>query len=620
MLSQVRGQVAPAFAFAVSYLRLLAEEFGLGALAVWFGTQGIEHYVLGDAREFEWQDKLADLLRTTTPLGPHKESAFCATLRKHPEGDRRCHACDAKWIARARKSGRSWGYQCHAGLSEVIAPIEVDGKRVGEIMGGQLASRDDLPHGFDDVWRRVHDIEGLKREELRQAFANMKAVDKASLRRIRVHLQAAARALGALIESVAGLMSREALLGQVRSYAEHDFACFALTQPDATEQEIASRAKALGFSRTPRVVIVVQADRTGRAAFGRRRAHAVADLPVLFEAAQRLLRDVPNRIVSSIRPRELVVLLSPEPTRNPLLRRLRVHALQARLKRELELRGSEPLLVGVSDCENPSVSLAKAYEEAQANVGRKTPSSTLNEEAVSESLEHIVSRMTEAGHDVPQALREADRLRFERAIEAQLRLVAQCPTGSHHARLCLFTQMVLNLLSASRALGQKASAMDRVETRYALAMPRLRTASDMVEWFHDTMMPLADAMLAEPSSRLERIAAKACGLTAQRLPETIGRDGVAETLGLSGTHFGKIFREKTGMTFREFVKRLRIAKAQHLLLFPGKTVAEVAGAVGYSSTAAFSRGFEQVCGASPCAYRNNPQAFPRIKLPDGVEV
>ena len=620
MLSQVRGQVEPAFAFAVSYLRLLAEEFGLGALAVWFGTEGIEDYISGNAREFEWQDELAALLRTTTPLGPQGQSAFCAALRKHPEGDRRCHECDAKWIVRARKSGRSWAYQCHAGLSEVIVPIVVNGKRIGEVMGGQLASTDDLPHGFTDVWQRVRDIKGLDRAVLDKAFADIHVVDKASLRRIRAHLQAAARALGALIESAAGLMSREALLGQVRSYLERDFAWFALTQPDATEEEIGFRAKALGFPDTPSVAIVAQADRTTRAAFRQPHSHAAADLPALLEAAQRLLRDSPNSILSSIRPGELVILLSPERTRNPSLRRLRVRELAKRLKREFESKCAETLLVGVSDCEAPFVSLAKAYEQAHADMGRKALSSIEDEPELGASVEKVVSRMTELGQAVRRAAREADRSEFQRAVEAQLRLVAVCPESSDEARLCLFTQMVLNMLSTFRTVSEDAQAVDGVETRYTLAMPSLRTASDMVAWFHTNLMPLSDAILVEPSSRLDRIVVRACDLTAHRLSEPVGRDDVAQALGLSSTYFGKVFRGKTGMTFREFVKRLRVLKAQKLLLLPGKTVAEVAGEVGYSTTAAFSRGFEQVCGASPCAYRNNPQAFPRIALPESVDV
>ena len=620
ILNQVRGQVEPAFAFAVSYLRLLSEELGLGALAVWFGAEGIEEFGAGKSKEFEWQDAVSALLQSTMPLGPQGQSSFCATLRKNPEADRRCHECDAKWIARARKSGRSWAYQCHAGLSEAIAPIVVNGKRVGEIMGGQLASTDELPNGFEDVWCRLQDIQGLDRKSLAKAFSEIHVVDKVSHQRIRTHLQAAARALGALIESVADLMSREALLGQVRSYAERDFAWFALTQPDAAAEKIVSRARALGLSGMPTAAIVILADRTDRASFRQGGTRAAGTLSALFEAVRRILEDEPNSVVCSLRPEELLILLSPEQARNPSLRRLRVEEIAERLRKEMESRYAGPLLVGVSDCDAPFVSLAKAYEEAHTNMGRVALSSTVDDATLGTSVARVVSRMTQLGDAVRRAVRAADRSALDRAMEAQLRLVAGCPGDSDKACQCLFTQMVLNLLSAFRSVSEDVHRMDDVEARYALVLPSLQTASDMTEWFHVHLLPLIETILVDPSAKLDRIIAKACDLTASRLTETIGREEVAEVLGLSGTYFGKVFRAKTGMTYREFVKRLRVSKAQKLLLLPGRTVAEVAGELGYSTTAAFSRSFEKFCGASPSAYRNNPRAFPRIRLPERAEV
>lgn len=620
MLNQVRGQVEPAFAFAMSYLRLLSEDLGLGALAVWFGTEGIEEFGAGRPKALEWQDAVSALLQTATPLGPQGESPFCRTLRENPEADRRCHECDAKWIARARKSGRSWAYQCHAGLSEAIAPIVVHGKRVGEIMGGQLASKDELPNGFEDVWRRLEDIDGLERGPLERAFSKVHAVDRASHQRIRTHLQAAAQALGALIESVAALMSREALLGQARTYAERDFAWFALTQPEATEEDIGSRAKALGLSETPTAVIVILADRTDRTVLRQDGIRAGGTLSALFETVRKALANEPNIVVCSLRPEEILILLSPGQARNPSVRRLRLQEIANGLCDKIAPEFDGPLLVGISDCDSPFVSLAKAYEEAHADIGRAALSSAFGDAALGTSIARVVSRMTELGGAVRRAVRESDLPALKRAIEAQLRLITGCPEDADKAPLCLSTQMVLNLLAALRSVSQHGQRIDSIETRYALAMPSLQTASDMVEWFHTHLLPLAETILVEPAAKLDRLVATACDLTAARLSETVSREEVATALGLSSTYLGKVFRAKTGMTYREFVKRLRISKARKLLLLPGKTVAEVAGELGYSTTAAFSRSFEKFCGASPSAYRGDPQAFPGVDLPECADL
>lgn len=615
MLRRLRGHVEPAFAFAVSYLRLLSEEMGLGALAVWFGAEGIERYLADDTRDLEWRDELADLLRSATPLGPSGQSAFCAELRRHPEGDRRCHECDARWISRVRKYGRSWVYQCHAGLSEVIAPIVVNGKRVGEVMGGQIASAERLPNGFDDIWGRVQDIEGVERAVLARVFARVRVVDERTLAGIQSRLRAAARGLGALIESIAGLMSREALLGRVRSHLERDFAWFALTSPDAAEEDVAARAKALGFSQPPSAVIVIARDRTSRAGFGHAGRESAAMPPVLFETAQRLLNDVPNTIVCSIRPEEVLVLLSPGRSRNPALRRLYVEDIMTRLTQELRRADAGPLLIGMCDGGAPGARLARTYEEALADLGRNVLSLVESDPEAEISLGRLLQRMTLLDEEVRQAVRERARPALESAVEAQLRLAAGCPGSDGGARLSLFTHMTMNLLSVLRTVARDQDGIDRAGARYGKAMSTLRTAQDMTTWFHANLLPLLDAAFGEPESPRDRTIAAACSLAARRLSEPITREQLAAELGVSSTHFGKMFRMATGMTFREFLSRVRARKAQQLLLTPGHTVADVADELGYGSTAAFSRSFERICGASPSAYRNAPQAYPRIHVP-----
>ncbi|MBX7258579.1 MAG: PocR ligand-binding domain-containing protein [Candidatus Hydrogenedentes bacterium] len=617
MLDKVRGQVEPAFAFAVSYLRILQQNLGLGALAVWFGTQGIEQYLSGNSKELDWHDMLSDLVRTSAPLSPKGLSTFCATLRRRQEARRRCRECDACWIARTRKTGRTWTYQCHAGLSEVVTPIVVNGKCVGEVMGGQLASTDDLPNGFEDVWQRISDIDGLNRHELALAFESLRPADSQHLNRVRISLQAAARALGALIESVADLMSRETMLGQVRSHLERDFAWFALTQPDASPEEIGARAKALGFTETPNIAIVVQPDYTNRVVLAGERNRVSFDVPALFEKAQRLFSNVPNSVVSSIRPDELVVLFSPGQTRNPALRNVRVRELVASLKREIETQSSTPVLIGVGGLDTPWGSAANAYTEAR-NAMQPAPDSDVT--LLADSIEDghsLVARMAALGRESHAAFRDSDRKRYSEIVEAQMRLIAGPAPNSDEIRRCLLSQAVFDTLLLLRNNGSPST--DRIHLAFATGLASLRTGAEMVEWMQINVVPALSALWEAPQSISARRVGKAGDILSRGLAEAPSREDVAHTLGLSGSILGKSFRKQTGVTYREYLRLLRMRQAQRLLLIPGKPVAQVATEVGYTTTAAFSRAFEKVCGASPIAYRNNPRAFPPIVLPEGCD-
>jgi AraC-like DNA-binding protein len=84
---------------------------------------------------------------------------------------------------------------------------------------------------------------------------------------------------------------------------------------------------------------------------------------------------------------------------------------------------------------------------------------------------------------------------------------------------------------------------------------------------------------------------------------------------MSESHFGKVFRKRLGVSFRDYLQMARVARAQQLLLEPGKSILDIAVEVGYADTASFTHAFKKVCGASPTEYRNAPRAFKRIELP-----
>lgn len=63
------------------------------------------------------------------------------------------------------------------------------------------------------------------------------------------------------------------------------------------------------------------------------------------------------------------------------------------------------------------------------------------------------------------------------------------------------------------------------------------------------------------------------------------------------------FKEATGLTPNEYVQRLRISAAEHLLRHTDWPVERIALQVGYENRAAFSRLFKLMTGMSPAAYR-----------------
>lgn len=78
----------------------------------------------------------------------------------------------------------------------------------------------------------------------------------------------------------------------------------------------------------------------------------------------------------------------------------------------------------------------------------------------------------------------------------------------------------------------------------------------------------------------------------------------AEQLHLSANYFGDLVKKETGMSAQEYLQRKIIEVAKSKMADPGKTVAIVAGELGFKYPQHFSRFFKQQTGCSPKEFRN----------------
>ncbi len=83
---------------------------------------------------------------------------------------------------------------------------------------------------------------------------------------------------------------------------------------------------------------------------------------------------------------------------------------------------------------------------------------------------------------------------------------------------------------------------------------------------------------------------------------------VARAVNMSAFYFCRTFRRATGISFTDYLARVRIEKARNLLLNPHKRISEVAFEVGFQSLSQFNRVFRKIAGQSPTAYREGIQA------------
>lgn len=79
---------------------------------------------------------------------------------------------------------------------------------------------------------------------------------------------------------------------------------------------------------------------------------------------------------------------------------------------------------------------------------------------------------------------------------------------------------------------------------------------------------------------------------------------VAKAVNMSAFYFCKMFKKATGMTFTDYLARVRVEKVKNLLLNPHKRISEAAFEAGFQSLSQFNRVFRKIAGEAPTAYRD----------------
>ncbi len=77
----------------------------------------------------------------------------------------------------------------------------------------------------------------------------------------------------------------------------------------------------------------------------------------------------------------------------------------------------------------------------------------------------------------------------------------------------------------------------------------------------------------------------------------------ASQLCLSPNYFGDLIKKQTGRTALDYIQQKTMDMAKDMLLYPDKSISEIAYYLGYQYPQYFSRAFKRATGQAPVAYR-----------------
>lgn len=153
-------------------------------------------------------------------------------------------------------------------------------------------------------------------------------------------------------------------------------------------------------------------------------------------------------------------------------------------------------------------------------------------------------------------------------------------------------------VKTSRSVLKKAFFSGKV-----LTAAKHRSALKLLTIFAQHLSALSNQVFIQSENAEPPVIAKARAFITEHQTEALSLGRVAKAANVSSYYLCKLFKKIAGISFTEYVTRLRIEKSKNLLLNPNLRISEIAFEVGFQSLTHFNRVFKKILGRSPTQYR-----------------
>jgi two-component system response regulator YesN len=144
-----------------------------------------------------------------------------------------------------------------------------------------------------------------------------------------------------------------------------------------------------------------------------------------------------------------------------------------------------------------------------------------------------------------------------------------------------------------------------VETGISLSINRETLQTNSFTQLQDQLVTIANYIYSRYYSQNKDIMHLAKEYIAEHYKKALTLEEVAEVVQLSPQYFSKVFKERLGSSFIDYLTELRVEKGKELMRTKGKSVKEVCFEVGYKDPNYFSRVFKKHTGFSPSDFRSS---------------
>jgi AraC-like DNA-binding protein len=168
-----------------------------------------------------------------------------------------------------------------------------------------------------------------------------------------------------------------------------------------------------------------------------------------------------------------------------------------------------------------------------------------------------------------------------------------------------------NLLISSNTLFRKATEnagvhplqLDRISGKFAIQIELAQSIDELAGLYAEMAQVYCSVVKELSVAALSSPVKEAVTYIRLNIDQPLSLNRIADSLSVHPSYLSRAFKRELGMTFTEYINKLRIKEAKYLLDHWSASVTEVAYAVGYRDPHYFSKMFHKLEHVTPQDYR-----------------
>jgi AraC-like DNA-binding protein len=172
----------------------------------------------------------------------------------------------------------------------------------------------------------------------------------------------------------------------------------------------------------------------------------------------------------------------------------------------------------------------------------------------------------------------------------------------------LLLELVVMISRAAVEAGASQTELLGLRFAHLVELAEIDDDEDLAAWLRGALERIFTAMERQQRFVVPALVTAVLGYLRQHLEHEITREELARHVGVSAGHLSQLLKERTGRSFVELLREVRVQAASELLATTERPLAEVAVACGFCDQSYLTHVFRDLRGITPKQYRDRARS------------